>query len=101
MDDALVVLAKLDRLSAVEAAASVRQRYGARVLVVAADTAARLQGIADVVVYLPGAGGAQPPPDASETERSGVAAWNARAASASKQRLGDGLAWDAPGFEAP
>lgn len=101
MDDALVILSDVDRLPAIETAARVRQRYGERVLVVAAETAPRLLGLAGATVFLPGTAGAEPPPHASEIERMGVEAWNARVASAGKSRPGDGLSWDAPGFEAP
>lgn len=101
MEEALVVVADAVAAAAVAAVAPIRQRYGERVLIVAADAAERIRRVAGASLFLSGAAAALPPPDASETEQIGVDAWNARVASQGKQRPGDGLPWDTPGFEAP
>ncbi len=101
MTDALLILANADDLAMVEQRTDVRQRYGPRVLVVASEAAAHFEGVAGVSVFPPGSGNAVPPPDASETERIGVDAWNTRVESGDKVRPGDTLSWDAPGFDAP
>jgi hypothetical protein len=37
----------------------------------------------------------------TETEQMGIAVWNTRGDQEKKTRRGDGLPWDAPGFDAP
>ena len=85
----------------VEARAQVRQRYGDRVLVVATDAPERLRALADVSIFRAGTKAPEPAGDFSETEKMGIAAWNARDAMLKKQRPGEGLPWDAKGFKAP
>ncbi len=54
------------------------------------------------VVSVHDSAAAELPADLTENERMFVAAWQARsAADGPKTRSGDGLPWDAPGFEPP
>ena len=81
--------------------AQIRQRYGDRVLVVTTDTPDRLAGLAGVTLVTAHGAAPEGGDDFTETERMGLAAWNARAAFATKVRPGDGLPWDTKGFAAP
>lgn len=97
--DSLLILDPGRDVAEVEVLAPVRQRYGDRVVIVGAAAAAALAGLGRLVA----AGEVAPEPGSafSETERMGILAWNARADVAAKQRPGDGLSWDTPGFEPP
>lgn len=101
MEDALVILDHPGLLADVEATGGVRQRYGDRVLIVSGDAAARLGRVGGARVIAAGAPVADPPGDLSDIERIGVDAWNARVATPEKARRGEGLPWDAKGFEPP
>jgi hypothetical protein len=89
--------AALDRLASV---ARVTQVLLPRLALVRADAAARdairrIPGVIALVEEAP----ADLPPDLTPEERVFVAAWAARGAP--KVRPGEGLDWDAPGFEPP
>lgn len=99
----LVVLDSRNAASALAellALASVTQVLGARLALVRADdaTAARLARISGVHGIHSGVLGAIPS-DLTETERAFVSAWEMR--QRPKERPGDGLSWDAPGFTPP
>ncbi|MBC9034847.1 hypothetical protein IAG41_20850 [Sphingomonas sp. JC676] len=99
MGEMLIILAKGRTAAELEGLATVRQRYGDRVFVVAAAEPAPLGALGDVFP----ADSKAPESDESlsTTEQLGISAWNAREDLANKQRPGEGLDWDSEGFEAP
>lgn len=99
MSESLLILAPGRRAAEAEALATVRQRYGERVLVVEGGASERLTGLGTLVPS--GSAAAEPGAEFSETERLGILAWNARREMATKSRRGEGLPWDAEGFEPP
>lgn len=101
MTEMLLILGRGRTLADIEARVQVRQRYGDRVLVVSTDVPDRLHGLDGVKIFGSGVTAPEPAGDFSETEKLGIAAWNARDAIAKKKRLGEGLAWDVKGFKAP
>ncbi|HJT91079.1 MAG TPA: hypothetical protein VJ777_03940 [Mycobacterium sp.] len=89
-------------IAEIEALAPVTQTLPPRLLLVHADADARnailrIPGV--VSVFDVAAAPIDVPLDLSQAERVFVAAWLTR--SAPKTRRGDGLDWDAPGFEPP
>jgi hypothetical protein len=101
--DALVVL-ESDRaaraLAELRSVAQVTQVLAPRLALIRSDRevlarAARIDGVAAVHDQVLG----ELPADLTDSERTFVAAWQARRAP--KTRRGEGLSWDAPGFEPP
>lgn len=99
MTESLLILDAGHSIADVEAVAPIRQRYGNRVLVVGTADTAALARLGRVVAA--GEAAPEPGPEFDETEQMGIHAWNARPELATKQRPGEGLAWDTPGFEPP
>lgn len=99
MAEYLLILDAGHGIAEVEGVAPIRQRYGNRVLVVDAASTAAIARLGRVVAA--GEPAPEPPPDFDITEQMGIHAWNARPDLATKQRPGEGLAWDTPGFDAP
>lgn len=101
MLETLIILPREYSVAAAEALASVRQRFGDRVLIVSSDDEHRFRAIPGVSLIASGDQVMDLPPGLSETEELGIATWNIRREVANKSRPGDGLRWDATGFEAP
>jgi hypothetical protein len=99
--ESLVILGADVAAATVEALVRVHQRFGERVLVIHADDAARLHALRGVEVVASGSQTAVPATGFTETEQMGIAVWNTRGDIEKKTRRGDGLPWDAPGFDAP
>lgn len=85
----------------------VRQVASSRVFTVEGDQneLAKLRRISEVTIVAPGGGG-DAPTDVLETldegEKLFVLAWSSRSKeTGSKQRRGEGMSWDAPGFTPP
>lgn len=99
MPDALLILSRGRTVADVEALATVRQRYGDRVLVVSSDAPGALAGLGTLLPA--GQTGAVADDGFTTTETMGIDAWNLRQGFEGKQRPGDGLPWDAVGKAPP
>jgi len=99
MSEQLIILSKGRTAAELESVAAVRQRFGDRVFVVAIDDAGGLHALG--AVFANGSEASHAETDLTQTEQMGIDAWNARPALAKKKRPGEGLSWDAEGFEAP
>jgi CO dehydrogenase nickel-insertion accessory protein CooC1 len=99
--ESLVILGKGVAAATVEALVRVHQRFGERVLFIHADDESRLQSLHGIEVVPSGSQTAVPSTGFTETEKMGLAVWNARGDMEQKVRRSDGLAWDTPDFEAP
>jgi hypothetical protein len=87
-------------LDEIEAAAQVTQILAPRLVLVSADA-----GVLARIAEIPGVGAVytdvieSPPPDLTPAERVFMSAWELRAGA--RSRIGDGLPWDATGFDPP
>jgi hypothetical protein len=101
MGEMLVILNSADSIAAVEAVATVKQRFGDRVFIVETDRSDRLLSVAGVNLTAAGSEARAGSHGLSQTEKMGIDGWNVRQMMDDKARPGDGLNWDTPGFEAP
>lgn len=96
-NESLLFAADLERaIAEIEAAGgTITQRYGERIIIVRHGRELALETLA--------AASAEPPADLTETEQLLVSAWRAKGTviDPEKARKGEGLKWDAPGYEAP
>lgn len=97
----LVILANPAGRPEVEAAGTVLQAAGERVLLVEAENADTLRALAEVRSVTSGAPDADALDGLDAGERLFAEAWGLQAGMADKQRPGEGADWDAEGFEAP
>lgn len=97
----LVILADPAGRPAVEAAGTLLQSSGDRVLVIEAEDGEALSGLPEVRSVTSGAPDADTLDTLDAGDRLFAEAWGLQAGMAAKQRPGEGLDWNAEGFDAP
>lgn len=97
----LVILDNPAGRPALEAAGKVLQSSGDRVAVIDASDADAIRALPGVRSVTEGAPDAATLADLDEGSRLFAEAWREQRKMATKQRPGEGLDWDTPGFEAP
>lgn len=97
----LVILDDPSGRPALGAAGTILQSSGDRVAVVEAPDPEALRKLRGIRSVTEGAPGAEVLADLDEGSRLFAQAWGEQGKMATKQRPGEGLDWDAEGFEAP